>query len=119
MTIFYLSGPISSPDPSVMSANKEAFMTASERIRAAMPGGIVNPVQLCRETEELWSDSPEDMWIACMRICLRELTHCDAIVMLPGYEASRGAAEELRTARMLGMRVHLLHELLDRHENAW
>lgn len=87
-------------------------MVAHERIRAAMPGQIVNPVQLCKETEELWSGTPGELWSACMRLCLRELTHCDVIVMLPGYERSKGARIELYNAVKLGMPAYLLHVLL-------
>ena len=44
-------------------------------------------------------------WEQYMRVCVKELADCDKIYMLKGWENSRGATEEHRIAKMLGMEV--------------
>lgn len=40
-------------------------------------------------------------WEYYMRIDIKEVSQCDAVVVLPGWEKSKGAKEEVRVARML------------------
>jgi len=48
-----------------------------------------------------------------MRCSYRSLvTHCNALVLLPGWHDSRGAQAERHAALMCGMRVAELHELV-------
>lgn len=115
MTVYYLSGKVSDPDPAVMRANKAAFRVAQYDLAHVGIVGtqVVNPCDLCAQTEASMAGAdPKDLWRACMRLCLRALTRADAIVMLPGHESSLGATEELRTARLLGLRVYTLDELV-------
>jgi len=65
---------------------------------------VINPAELCLDKEAPWSE--------CMRRDIEALMHCDSIVMLPGYEHSRGATLELHIARELGMAMHELADLL-------
>lgn len=44
-------------------------------------------------------------WELCLRADLRELCTCDAIALMPGWEASKGANLELHVAHRLGMEV--------------
>lgn len=40
----------------------------------------------------------EDLWQKCMKLSLAQLKKCDSIVMLPGWQDSRGAKKEYMTA---------------------
>lgn len=46
-----------------------------------------------------------DSWAAWMRLALAQLLRCDAIVLLTGWQQSRGAQIEHRLARELGLHV--------------
>jgi hypothetical protein len=99
----------------VMRANKARFRGAQYQLAhvGIVGAQVVNPCDVCAELEDdMFDADPDSLWRACMRLCLRALTRADAIVMLPGHESSAGAAEELRTARLLGLRVYSLGELL-------
>lgn len=45
-------------------------------------------------------------WEAYLRTDLRRLTKCDAVVVLPGWKASRGASLEVQVARELSIPVY-------------
>lgn len=49
----------------------------------------VNPIKLCR---------PDWAWWRCMTVCLWHLLWCDAVLMLRGWDLSRGARIEHRVA---------------------
>ena len=53
------------------------------------------------------------IWELCLRLDLRELTTCDAIALMPGWEGSKGAHLELHVAHRLGMEVMHLTEAFD------
>lgn len=90
----YVAGPMTS----LPELNFPAFHRAAAELRAR--GAVVfNPAEL--------NFGPLTEWTECMRACLRGLSHCDAIVMLPGWEASRGAKLEHHVATTLGLRVLL------------
>lgn len=44
-----------------------------------------------------------DIYREFLRIDLREITRCDAVALLPGWEQSAGVAKELTVARALGL----------------
>lgn len=90
----YIAGPISGlPD-----GNKPAFDEAEARLREA--GYYVhNPHELCKDMP------PGTSWCEYMRRCIRALTTCDAIYMLPGWKRSRGARIEWFVAKVLGVLV--------------
>ncbi|NLC35924.1 MAG: DUF4406 domain-containing protein [Alcaligenaceae bacterium] len=98
MTI-YISGPMTGhPD-----LNFPLFADVALALRMA-GFDVVNPAELAHQ--------PDDDWVACMRRDIAALVECDSIVMLPGYQRSRGAMLELKVARELGMRVYGLSTLL-------
>lgn len=88
----YISGPMTGhPD-----LNFPAFHEAAASWRA---GGheVVSPAEL---------EGPDDeAWAYYLRRDLKVLVDCDAIVLLAGWETSKGAALELHVARALGMEV--------------
>lgn len=51
------------------------------------------------------AEVPEETWAAYLRADLRMLLDCEAVAVLPGWEASRGAALEVHVAHQLGMTV--------------
>jgi hypothetical protein len=53
---------------------------------------------------------PGGEWLEYMRMSLRQLSRVDALVMLPGWQNSRGARIEVDTALKLGFNVFTLEE---------
>jgi hypothetical protein len=90
----YVAGPMSGlPD-----FNRPAFFAEADRLRAA-GFAVENPAA-----------GPElPHWAAYMRRGLVQLLGCDAICLLPGWAASRGATLEWLVASALGMSV-MYHE---------
>lgn len=58
---------------------------------------VVNPAEV--------NPDPSTGWAACMFRDLEELTKCNGIVMLPGWEKSPGAQIERLWATRLGLTV--------------
>ena len=88
----YISGAMTGmPDLNFPLFNATAF-------RLRVEGhDVVNPAEINTDTLALWEDA--------MRADIAELVTCDAIVMLPGWQASRGATLEHHIARALGMHI--------------
>ena len=88
----YIAGPMTGlPDD-----NYPAFHAAAEKLRAA--GFVVeNPAE---------NDPPADpTWENWLRIALRQMLTCDAVVLLPGWHRSKGARLESQVAEQLGLTV--------------
>jgi hypothetical protein len=83
--------------------NFPAFHAAASKLRAV---GIdaVNPAEI--------NPNPNATWSECMRADIRELVTCDAIVLLDGWQKSRGASLEFLIAQRLGMRFPTIEELV-------
>lgn len=59
-------------------------------------------------------DNPSKLWELCMRNCIQHLMESHVIVMLPGWEQSKGANLEHNLAIQLGMeRVYVAEWWLD------
>lgn len=81
----YISGPMTGlPD-----LNFPAFHAAANQLRGL---GLdpVNPADINPDSGMTWA--------ACMRADIKALCDCDALALLPGWEASRGAHLELHLA---------------------
>lgn len=89
-TRVYLSGPMTGlPD-----FNYPAFNQAAAELRA-QGYHVENP-----------AENPErSTWAEYMKSAVAQLTACDMIKMLPGWEASRGAIIEHKLAQDLGIEV--------------
>ncbi|WP_290906303.1 dATP/dGTP pyrophosphohydrolase domain-containing protein [Aquabacterium sp.] len=86
----YLSGPMTG----IADNNFPAFHEWAARLRAD-GYAVVSPAEI-----------PEaGSWELCLRADLRELSSCDAIAMMPGWENSKGAHLELHVAHRLGLEV--------------
>lgn len=94
MKSVYISGPITG----LPLGNKPAFYSMHQRIIDA--GHIpVNPHVVCANIHE---GSPHSEY---MRVCIGNLVVSDAIIMLPGWENSKGARAEYLTATWCGIEI--------------
>lgn len=94
----YISGPMTG----LPGNNFNAFNTAAKVVR--MLGHIpVNPVEI--------NPDPDTSWAMCLRADLKALCDCDGIVLLPGWEKSKGAQLELHVAHRLEMSVYFIDTL--------
>lgn len=88
----YVAGP--------MTGHKElnfpAFHAAAAALRAE-GHHVENPAEI--------NADPNAQWLDCMRMDIARLVTCDAVYMLPGWEASRGARLEHTIAAGLGLEV--------------
>ena len=95
--LIYLAGPMSG----LPNFNHDAFNAAARALRAT-------GAQVCNPAENgLPANAP---WEQHMRRDLRAMLLCDLIVLLPGWENSRGANLEVQIARALGIKIIPLAE---------
>lgn len=102
--IYYISGPIAF----IPNKNKEAFDSASRDL-ADLNILFINPLDL-DETDPLpHSDNNTDKnYLNLLRRDITYLMHCDGVVVLPGWEISRGASLEVLIALKLDMPIFKL-----------
>lgn len=86
----YLSGPMTG----IPDFNYPLFNRAAAEFRAR-GYHIENPAE----------NPPCDSWGSYMRAAVRQLTTCDRVLMLPGWQESRGAQIERELALDLGIPV--------------
>jgi hypothetical protein len=88
----YIAGPMTG----LPELNFPAFHAAEKNLRA---DGFepVNPVHNGLPREAPWSDH--------MRADIAMLLTCEAVMMLPGWQKSRGASLERHIAKRLGMGI--------------
>lgn len=102
MKRIYIAGPMSGlPD-----LNFPAFHAEAARLRA-LGYEVVNPAEV--------NPDPATPWTDCMFRDLRELTWCDGIAMLPGWEASPGACIERLWSIRTGKKVLAAGEIVGAH----
>ena len=88
----YLAGPMSG----LPELNYPAFHAKAAELRAAghhVENPAENPAPPCGS------------WQGYMRMAIAQLVTCDAIHLLPGWEASRGAQLEFNLANEMGLRI--------------
>ena len=94
----YISGPMTGlPD-----RNFAAFNAAAQVLRE-LGLQVVNPAEIHAEMDLSWTKS--------MRLDIKAMCDCDAIVLLPGWETSKGAHLELHLAHRLEMSVASLDQV--------
>jgi len=91
---YYLSGPMTG----IPEYNFPAFHEAAAVLRQR-GYNILNPAELKRSIED---NVPRSFYL---RGDLKELLDCQGIILLPGWEFSRGAELELGIARQLDFDV--------------
>lgn len=101
--IIYIAGPVSG----IADLNRPAFEKATRKLRGM--GYIVrNPHEICVDVD------PDD-WEACMRKCLREMMDCSLVLLLPGWQQSKGCNLEISNAGMVGIKVRDIESFLLEH----
>lgn len=90
--MIYISGPITGVDNYQMN-----FFIAEQRLKKRLKR-IINPAKLQDCLPELTHSE-------YMTICMAELSLCDSIYMLKGYEKSKGAMQELKWAEENGLKI--------------
>lgn len=101
----YISGPISGD----LVGNIPAFFDLEAEL-LAQGNRVFNPARLggarnAREAIEMALEHPERDWTWYMRRSYAGLVMCSTIVMLPGWEDSKGATDENYVARSLMMPI--------------
>jgi hypothetical protein len=94
MTRIYISGPMTG----LPELNFPAFHAAAAQLRAA-DFNVLNPAEINPDSGMSWQ--------ACMRADIKALCDCDAIVLLPGWQRSKGAQLELHLAHRLELDIYL------------
>ena len=96
----YIAGPMTG----LPALNFPAFHAEAARLRA-LGYEVANPAEINPE--------PGMAWAECMFRDLRELTECDGIAMLPGWEASPGACIERLWSIRTGKKVLAAGEIVE------
>ena len=71
------------------------FAQAQQEIEAL--GQVVNPLEIVNDGNASWIDA--------MKLCIRILVDCDAVLLLPDYSSSKGALLEKRIALQLELTI--------------
>jgi Domain of unknown function (DUF4406) len=97
-TIVYISGPVTG----IEDNNRPLFMLA-QRMLLSAGCSVFNPSHIDGPIDPLKGD---DLWAYYMTFCVQALPSCDALLMLPDWQNSRGACEEHRIAKMLKLTIY-------------
>ena len=87
----YISGPVTG----MPNRNEEQFEALARKLEAIGFQTMV-PTRIV---------PPSIEWEAAMRICLSAMTKSDIVVVLPGWQDSKGASIEHDVAKQLGIPV--------------
>lgn len=98
---YYLSGPMTG----LPNFNYAAFNIAAKILRHRN-FDLINPA----ENFDGRDDLPREDY---MRQDIKHLLECDAIILINGWEKSRGAKLELEVARQLGLEIYTLSDEYD------
>lgn len=100
----YLSGPITGTND-----YRERFAFSERKVRTELCYGNVEPETV--NPVILGDLIPSANYNEIMRLCFDVLEMCDAIIMLPGWEKSKGCNQEYGFAKALGKEIYLWEEL--------
>lgn len=90
----YIAGPMTG----LPENNYPAFAEAATTFRSR-GYHVENPAELLPS-----KPLPEMTWLDWMRLTVPQMLTCDLVIMLPGWQDSKGATIETDLARGLGMR---------------
>jgi len=98
----YIAGPYTNADPLLVDSNIEVARDAcAEAIRRNFIP--FSPITMTAWFDEDYPDIAKESYL---QLDIQWLLLCDSIFMLPGWENSQGAREELRIAQEMGMKVY-------------
>jgi hypothetical protein len=103
---YYISGPYTSRDWSKVAGFVSSALAAGERV--ARLGYLVHVPHVALPSGISWDEA--------MRRCLEDLSYCDGVILVSGWERSRGAQMERDVALGLGLPVWTLDEFLALHD---
>lgn len=95
-SIIYLSGPITATPVKKQKENKLVFHCVEELLKLQGFETIVNPARF-NDTNKTWDDM--------MGQCILAIRCCQVMVMLPGWQMSRGAKIEKAYAIKYNLKV--------------
>ncbi|WP_225784689.1 DUF4406 domain-containing protein [Xenophilus sp. Marseille-Q4582] len=93
---WYIAGPMTG----LPELNFPAFHARAAELRAA-GFEVENPAEINADPKAKWED--------CMKADIARLVTCDAVLLLPGWEKSRGARLEAHIAQELGLQLVAYH----------
>ena len=101
MEVIYISGPMTG----YPNFNREAFTKAKIRL-IGQGKEVVSPVLLEQDDEGRTWKPLQGKWEYYLKIALSRMLHCNAIVMLSGWQESKGARLERYLAETLGYKIY-------------
>lgn len=107
--LYYLCGPMTG----YPHHNYPEFMSKSQYLRE-LGYMIVNPAELHPQPKE---DYTEEYWISVLKRDLSALLACEGLILLDGWEKSRGATLEHYVAKSLSYNVLNIRECLKNEDN--
>jgi len=106
MTHFYLAGPMSGyPELNFPAFHREAAYYRSLGHKITNPAEINGGAAELVACEAMTDEQLKAHWRKCMRKDIPALLKCEGILMMPGWERSKGASLEHHIARALDMQV--------------
>lgn len=97
-TTCYISGPVTG----IPELNRPQFMLA-QRMLLSAGCSVFNPSHIDGPIDQLKGD---EMWQYYMHYCVQAIPSCHSMLMLPDWQNSKGAKEEHRIAKMLGLVIY-------------
>lgn len=92
---FYISGPMTG----YKDFNYPAFIAAEKELRKLGCINILNPAKI---------DHQDTVWENCIRRAIALMMGADVLILLPGWDKSKGAVLEVDIALKVGMSVATL-----------
>jgi len=92
MKRIYISGPMTG----LPNLNYPAFNAAADRLRGE-GFEVENPAEN--------PEPPCGSWVGYMRLAIVQIARCEGLLLLPGWQHSKGARLELYIAQQLGLQV--------------
>jgi hypothetical protein len=109
MEISYISGPISADTAEAVEANVHVAAAVAAKLVELGYAVICPHTNSFLVNQLVTKDIAWEFWI---RSDLEMLKHCDLLITVPGWQLSKGACIEVRTARALNIPIyHFPHQM--------